>query len=255
MGKKNRNTQNRNNNVSTPLSSKSSTSKKSLAYSDTMEVKPYQHKNDTNDTDHKDKKKNKKHHRDNHKKPQIKKSKSSDINNHNKSQNRKQNRKERRNNMRNRQKSDPSLLPKYTTPTIVVPAKHSKTIQTSMILPKHNQTHPAISDPLQKHNYPPLKHNNNKKVHFSDTSTINKHQNNNKPNINVNLSVLSPPKHCISRTPTPTSTASLKNESVSTPKSMQSDNNDHQRTHPRPIRPPITRLQPKKDNNNNNMAP
>merc|ERR1712154_500030 len=106
--------------------------------------------------------KNKKHHRDNHKKPQIKKSKSSDINNHNKSQNRKQNRKERRNNMRNRQKSDPSLLPKYTTPTIVVPAKHSKTIQTSMM--------------LQKHNYPPLKHNNNKKVHFSDTSTINKHQ-------------------------------------------------------------------------------
>merc|ERR1712083_600816 len=76
-----------------------------------------------------------------------------------------------------------------------------------------------------------------------------------KPNINVNLSVLSPPKHCISRTPTPTSTASLKNESVSTPKSMQSDNNDHQRTHPRPTRPPITRLQPKKDNNNNNMAP
>merc|ERR1712176_1602782 len=112
-----------------------------------------------------------------------------------------------------------------------------------MILPKHNQTHPAISDPLQKHNYPPLKHNNNKKVHFSDTSTINKHQKNNKPNINVNLSALSPPKHSISHTPTSTA-------STSTPKSIQNDT-EHQRTHPRPTRPPITRLQPKKDTPSN----
>eukprot|EP01083_Nonionella_stella_P156658 507572_1 len=223
------------NNVSTPMSSKSSASKKSsFGYSDSMEVKP--NKSDSDNKQKESKKKAKKHHKES-KKPQIKKSKSINVstdNHYSKSSNRLKNRKERRSNNRvNRQKSDPSLN-KYPSSTIVVPSRHSKTIHTSMILPK--TTNQASSVPLTKHNYPPLK-SHNKKVHFADRGKGKP-----KPNINVNLSVLPGPS-------TPTSTTpQLKIESVSNTTTPHSDGGDH-RSHPRPTRPPITRLTTNPSNN------
>jgi len=133
-----------------------------------------------------------------------------------------------------RHKSDPMLLAshknshshtshtkatkpaKFASSTIVVPSRHSKTIKPHLILPRNCA--PAVSDPLSKHSYPPLK--------GGVASSPSKGRN--RPDIAVNLSVLTPPR-ASSLTPS---------SNKSTPMSSANEQ-------PRPTRPPITRLQPK----------
>eukprot|EP00484_Ammonia_sp_Unknown_P010401 CAMPEP_0197075982 /NCGR_PEP_ID=MMETSP1384-20130603/211884_1 /TAXON_ID=29189 /ORGANISM="Ammonia sp." /LENGTH=1853 /DNA_ID=CAMNT_0042514831 /DNA_START=491 /DNA_END=6052 /DNA_ORIENTATION=+ len=250
-------------NAATPKSTKSaksSTSKKSFAFEPKTSQKSNNQSNtkksekppkpQQDETKKEAKKKSKKQKEkesvpvSQHKKPPITKSKSTNsafTENSNESRIvRKRDRKERRRGDRlNRQKSASSADANnnYAPPAVIKIAKtYSRVIQPSMLLPKSAK--PSISDPLQKHNFPPLP---------IKSQTAKTSERKNQPNIHVNLSVLNPP-HI---PPTSTPSSSLRNDT--SPLSVHSDGDALKRSGP--SKPPLPRLHhTKKDQHANTMS-